>query len=286
MYFPSSTLCSGQHSLVDHSLGAQLLVINIVVSKMEAVTPPDAPKKRKQRHANESRKYKMVIVGEASVGKSNLLERIWQHRFAPSKRATEKCDVADIYVETNGIFVCFEVWDTAGQEMYRGLSESFYRNAHLCIIVYDVTRRATFKQVQWWYDELLRRAPPAMTLFGAANEPYNIILVGNKSDLEHLREVSYDEGKQLAEQWNHSMFCEHSSVYSQDLSPFMIEMAHAAERTLKCGIEPLEKRIQVPAWPMMLPTLHADLANGDVNRPQQQQAGGIGKHQPDSDCAC
>ncbi len=200
--------------------------------------------RRKERLAGVSRKYKMVIVGEARVGKSNLLERIRQHRFAPSTRATLKCDVADIHVDTNGVFVCFEVWDTAGQEMYRGLSEAFYRNAHLCIIVYDITRRSTLKQAQWWYDELLRRAPPATT-FAGEGKPPNVILVGNKSDLEHLREVSYKEGQELAVKWNNCKFCEHSAVLSQELSPFMVEVAQSAERTLKSGVAPLERAIQV-----------------------------------------
>lgn len=254
---------------------------------MEAVFEEGLKKNPKAKQAKiASRKYKMVIVGEGSVGKSNLVDRIWRHRFAPSTRATVKCDVADIYIETNGALVCFEVWDTAGQEIYRGLSESFYRNAHLCVIVYDVTRRATFVQAQWWYEELLRRAPPATTMMGSSNPP-NVILVGNKSDLEHLREVSYDEGAARAAQWNNSYFCEHTSVFSQDLSPFMIEMANAAERTLRSGVKPLQPHLQLASTSLAIPKTKSEFDNIFMDVHAQPQAKPIAPPEgADSDCAC
>ena len=179
-----------------------------------------------------SRKFKMVIVGEANVGKSNLLERLWNHCFAPSKRATDHYDFAEVWVETEGVLVRFEVWDTAGQERYRGVTDKFYRNAHLCVLVYDVTRRKTFEHVSWWYNEMLSKAPPAATLL--PNNKPNIILVGNKTDLEHIREVTPEEGRQLAASWSESvLFCEHSAVLGQELSSFMIQLARASNRTLR-----------------------------------------------------
>ena len=83
-----------------------------------------------------------------------------------------------------------QIWDTAGQESFRSIVRSYYRGACTCVVVFDVTRRATFMRVRRWIEE--------STEFGS--EQMFLVLVGNKCDLQHRREVSTEEGTQCAEE--------------------------------------------------------------------------------------
>lgn len=82
-----------------------------------------------------------------------------------------------------------QIWDTAGQERFRTITSSYYRGANGVIIVYDVTYRESFNNVEKWMNEIRRYAAPDVS----------ILLVGNLNDLENSKVISYDEGKQLAD---------------------------------------------------------------------------------------
>ncbi|ANB11020.1 Rab family GTPase YPT1 [Sugiyamaella lignohabitans] len=94
-----------------------------------------------------------------------------------------------------------QIWDTAGQEHFRAVTRSYFRNAAGCILVYDVTRRQTFDQVSMWLNDIREQA----------HEEINICLVGNKSDLEDQRQVPYEEAKQWADSNGISHFLETSA---------------------------------------------------------------------------
>ncbi|KAE8689443.1 Ras-related protein RABA1g [Hibiscus syriacus] len=133
--------------------------------------------------------FKLVLIGDSGVGKSNLLTRFTKNEFSLESRSTIGVEFATRNVHVNGKVVKAQVWDTAGQERYRAITSAYYRGALGALVVYDVTRNISFKSVQRWLKELRDHIDANVV----------IMLVGNKSDLRHLRAVSTEEGKAFAE---------------------------------------------------------------------------------------
>ncbi len=132
---------------------------------------------------------KLVIVGDSSVGKTNLLLRYADDKFDANQKPTIGMDFLsrDIVVDKHSVKVQF--WDTAGQEKYKAIASSYYKVASGVILVYDISRRDTFQKLDSWHNEILN----------FANKGFKIMLIGNKNDLETERQVSADEGKLFAE---------------------------------------------------------------------------------------
>ena len=135
---------------------------------------------------------KVVIVGDSSVGKTNLLSRFAHNSFNENSRNTIGVDFQAVDLNINGQNIKAQFWDTAGQEKYRSIAAAYYKNAQGIIITYDVTREQTFKNVQFWYDELREQGEPDV----------EIILIGHKKDLESQRKVTEEQGAQLAKEKN------------------------------------------------------------------------------------
>jgi Ras-related protein Rab-1A len=107
-----------------------------------------------------------------------------------------------------------QIWDTAGQERFRTITSSYYRGAHGIIVVYDVTDRESFKNVGNWMKEISRYA----------SENVSKLLVGNKSDIEGKKVVTYEEGKELADQLG-VKFLETSAKTAQNVEQAFLTMA-------------------------------------------------------------
>ncbi|XP_031492487.1 ras-related protein RABA5d-like [Nymphaea colorata] len=133
--------------------------------------------------------FKVVIIGDSAVGKSNLLSRFARNEFNANSKATIGVEFQTQSMEIEGREVKAQIWDTAGQERFRAVTSAYYRGAVGALIVYDMTRRATFENVDRWLEELRTHSDTTVAR----------ILVGNKCDLESLRDVSVEEGKELAE---------------------------------------------------------------------------------------
>lgn len=133
--------------------------------------------------------FKVVIIGDSAVGKSNLLSRYSRNEFNMNSKATIGVEFQTQSMEIDGKEVKAQIWDTAGQERFRAVTSAYYRGAVGALIVYDITRRTTFDSVARWLDELNTHSDTTMAR----------ILVGNKLDLENIRAVSVEEGKSLAE---------------------------------------------------------------------------------------
>ena len=110
--------------------------------------------------------------------------------------------------------VKMQIWDTAGQERFRTITSSYYRGAHGIIVVYDVTDRESFKNVENWMKEISRYA----------SENVSKLLVGNKSDIEGKKVVSYEEGKELADQLG-VKFLETSAKTAQNVESAFLTMS-------------------------------------------------------------
>jgi small GTP-binding protein len=154
---------------------------------------------------------KGILVGATSTGKTNIIERLVHNRFDPARVATEKYDISNTWIEIESKNVIFNVtlWDTAGQERDKSIIGQFYRDCALCLVVYDVCNYSTLSEAEWWFNECVKKQPPCITDFIRPN----IVLVGNQSDLEHLREVTYQEGLDLSRKLNIPYFIEQNSVF-------------------------------------------------------------------------
>ncbi|KAI0260390.1 ras-domain-containing protein [Gloeopeniophorella convolvens] len=133
---------------------------------------------------------KLLVLGLASVGKSSLLLRFTDQQWLPEDEASPTIGV-DTWVhkmDAKGKRVTLNIWDTAGDERLRAITSSYYRGTQGIILVYDVTTRATFEAISWWFAEKSRFAPESAVK----------MIVGNKSDKCHLRQVSTEEAAAYA----------------------------------------------------------------------------------------
>ncbi|XP_047322274.1 ras-related protein RABA5c-like [Impatiens glandulifera] len=133
--------------------------------------------------------FKVVIIGDSAVGKSNLLSRYARNEFHPHSKATIGVEFQTQSMEIDGKEVKAQIWDTAGQERFRAVTSAYYRGAVGALVVYDITRRTTFDSIGRWLDELKTHSDTSIVK----------MLVGNKSDLKNIRAVSVEEAKTLAE---------------------------------------------------------------------------------------
>ncbi|KAI7730971.1 hypothetical protein M8C21_006820, partial [Ambrosia artemisiifolia] len=129
--------------------------------------------------------YKVVLIGDSGVGKSNLLSRFSKNEFSLDSKSTIGVEFATRSIEVDGMMIKGQIWDTAGQERYRAITSSYYRGAVGALIVYDITRKVTFENVERWLRELRDHT----------DQNIIVMLTGNKADLAHLRAVPIDEAK-------------------------------------------------------------------------------------------
>ena len=136
--------------------------------------------------------FKVVVIGDSGVGKSNLLSRFTRNEFNLESKSTIGVEFATRTVSMEGKTIKAQIWDTAGQERYRAITSAYYRGAVGALLVYDISKRLTFENVERWLKELRTHADPSIV----------VMLVGNKCDLKHLQAVLTDDAKSFAEQNN------------------------------------------------------------------------------------
>lgn len=98
--------------------------------------------------------FKVVLIGDSAVGKSNLLSRFARNEFDTNSKATIGVEFQTQVVEIDGKEVKAQIWDTAGQERFRAVTSAYYRGAVGALIVYDISRRTTFDSINRWLEEL------------------------------------------------------------------------------------------------------------------------------------
>ncbi|KAI4105950.1 MAG: hypothetical protein LQ339_003268 [Xanthoria mediterranea] len=145
--------------------------------------------------------FYMVLIGDSGVGKSNLLSRFTRNEFNLDSKSTIGVEFATRSIQVDAKTIKAQIWDTAGQERYRAITSAYYRGAVGALLVYDISKHQTYENVQRWLKELRDHADANIV----------IMLVGNKSDLRHLRAVPTEEAKQFASE-NNLSFIETSAL--------------------------------------------------------------------------
>ncbi|KAG0294837.1 hypothetical protein BGZ98_001609 [Dissophora globulifera] len=146
--------------------------------------------------------FKIVLIGDSGVGKSNLLSRFTRGDFNLESKSTIGVDFGARTVQVeDGKMIKAQIWDTAGQERYRAITSAYYRGAVGALLLYDITQHGTYESVSRWLSEVREHADSNII----------VMLVGNKSDLRHLRSIHTEEAKSFAEE-NGLMFIETSAL--------------------------------------------------------------------------
>jgi len=150
--------------------------------------------------------FKVVLIGDSGVGKSNLLSRFTRNEFNLESKSTIGVEFATRSITVEGKTIKAQIWDTAGQERYRAITAAYYRGAVGALLVYDIAKHTTYENVERWLKELRDHADNNIV----------IMLVGNKSDLRHLRAVPTEEARGYAER-NNLSFIETSALDSTNV---------------------------------------------------------------------
>ncbi|XP_024966691.1 ras-related protein RABA5b [Cynara cardunculus var. scolymus] len=193
--------------------------------------------------------FKIVVIGDSAVGKSNLLSRFARDEFDLHSKATIGVEFQTQVVDIEGKEVKAQVWDTAGQERFRAVTSAYYRGAVGALIVYDISRRTTFDSIKRWLDELNTHCDTTTAR----------MLVGNKSDLENIRDVSVEEGKRLAEEEG-LFFIETSALDSTNVKTAFQIVIRAIYDNYK------RKVLNSDSYKAELSSNRVSLINGSTNR--------------------
>uniref|UniRef100_A0A8C1JT09 Calcium release activated channel regulator 2A n=1 Tax=Cyprinus carpio TaxID=7962 RepID=A0A8C1JT09_CYPCA len=160
------------------------------------------------------RLFKIVLVGNSSVGKTSLLRRFCDNCFQSGTCATVGIDYSVKTLTVDNSQVALQMWDTAGQERYRSITKQFFRKADGVVVVYDITNEQTFTAVRQWL----------VSVEEGAGEDIPIMLLGNKTDLDGQREVPLGFAEKLAKDFQ-LIFYECSAFSSNNVTESMIHMA-------------------------------------------------------------
>jgi len=169
--------------------------------------------------------FKYIIIGDTGAGKSCLLLQFTDKRFQPVHDLTIGVEFGARLVTIDNRQIKLQIWDTAGQESFRSITRSYYRGAAGALLVYDITRRDTFQHLGRWLEEARQNGNQNMT----------IMLIGNKSDLEHKREVTPEEGSKFAQE-NGLLFMETSAKTAFNVEEAFVKPAQDIYEKIQRGI--------------------------------------------------
>ena len=157
--------------------------------------------------------FKLILIGDSCVGKSNILLKYLKNQFNENSKTTIGVEFGTKNIIINNKRIKIQIWDTAGQERYRSITSAYYKGAKGALIVYDITRKNTFDNIDKWITDL--------KLNGDKN--ICIIILGNKSDLINKREINKNDGIKKAEMYK-TAFLETSALNGDNISKAFDEL--------------------------------------------------------------
>jgi small GTP-binding protein len=134
--------------------------------------------------------FKVLLLGDMGVGKSSLLMRLTDNTFSETHTSTVGVDFRSKNLKVDSQNVNLQIWDTAGQERYRSITTAYYRGAHGVLLIFDITLRSSFQNLQKWLSDVHKHS----------HDKTQIILVGNKKDLASMRCVTSEEAQSFAKE--------------------------------------------------------------------------------------
>ena len=163
--------------------------------------------------------FKLILIGNSGVGKSSIIQRFMKNTFEESYKCTIGVDFLMKTLQINGKTVKLQLWDTAGQEKYKSMVASYYRGANVALVVFDITNHISFENLPLWIENYYKNGP----------EQKNIILIGNKKDMEESRKVTRQEAELFSET-NNMMYFETSAKEGDNIE---YAFNYAAEKLLE-----------------------------------------------------
>ena len=157
--------------------------------------------------------FKIILIGDSSVGKTNIFTKYLNDEFDPDSKATVGVEFGTKNLKINNKLIKVQIWDTAGQERYRSITSAYYKGAKGSLLVYDITNKLTFDNLDKWISELKNNG----------DSDISMILVVNKTDLESNRVVSLEEGKNKAK-FNKMAFIETSALNGNNIEKAFNEL--------------------------------------------------------------
>jgi Ras-related protein Rab-11A len=192
----------------------------------------------------------VVLIGDSGVGKSNLLSRFTRNEFNLDSKSTIGVEFATRSIQVDTKTIKAQIWDTAGQERYRAITSAYYRGAVGALLVYDISKHQTYENVTRWLKELRDHADSNIV----------IMLVGNKSDLRHLRAVPTEDAKAFASE-NNLSFIETSALDASNVDLAFQNILTGASPSMQASVTDrarnLPDRVVQGARPIRRPQPHS-----------------------------
>ncbi|XGW29328.1 hypothetical protein V3C99_008833 [Haemonchus contortus] len=163
--------------------------------------------------------YKIILIGDSGVGKSNLLSRFARNMFNIESKTTIGVEFSTKTVMIDNKRIMAQIWDTAGQERFKTVTSAYYRGAQGALIVYDITKPSSFDSCLQWLNDLREQS-----------ERVSVVLVGNKTDLRDVRKIPQELAQRFAEEHGLS-FIETSALDSSNVEKAFTHILTTIYRT-------------------------------------------------------
>ena len=159
--------------------------------------------------------FKVIVIGNSAVGKTCLTTKATKDIFLDNHQSTIGFEFFSFMIKIENKIIKLQIWDTCGQETYRSLISNFYKTSSLAFILYSITDRKSFEDIEKWVKELRTNCSPDI----------KIILIGNKNDLEEYRIISKSEGENLCKKFGFEYFIETSAKTGNNAKEIFVKSA-------------------------------------------------------------